>query len=391
MPATQVGKKRGRKSSSNKGYWFRTGRGWYLSNGKPLKDGNGCHIKDRQTPAAMLKRAYQTHIVNAKAVEAQPPDSPSPSVMEVCQTYLDHSKQHHNPTTYNQRARLLFDFCTGLPPRFQLTDGRPQPPAHSDADRIHKGYGRMPADKLTIDDIDQWCAAHADWQAAGGCRSGIQAIRAALMHAVRCRRLKSNPIRGVKVAKSRQRITYFTPEQEAALLQHARKPLRDFLRFCIRTGARPSEAAKATVKHVHHEAKGLVIRFEASEVKNKQKRTIYLAGEAADMVKDLLKRHRSGALLRQRNGKGWTQRTLKPAFSRLKKRLKRHGVELDADATTYTCRHTFAKRILGGYWSGKQATIEQLAGLMGNTRQVCWEHYAQWCDAYTDPLWEAVG
>jgi len=35
-------------------------------------------------------------------------------------------------------------------------------------------------------------------------------------------------------------------------------------------------------------------------------------------------------------------------------------------------------------WAAKPCTIEQLAGLMGNTRQVCWEHYAKWCDNYTD-------
>ena len=42
----------------------------------------------------------------------------------------------------------------------------------------------------------------------------------------------------------------------------------------------------------------------------------------------------------------------------------------------YTCRHTFAKRILSGYWTGQPATIETLAGLMGNTPSVCWKHSA---------------
>lgn len=56
-----------------------------------------------------------------------------------------------------------------------------------------------------------------------------------------------------------------------------------------------------------------------------------------------------------------------------------------------TCRHTFAKRTLSGYYTGKPVTIEVLAGLMGNTPKVCWDHYAAWADQYNDPLWEALG
>ena len=35
----------------------------------------------------------------------------------------------------------------------------------------------------------------------------------------------------------------------------------------------------------------------------------------------------------------------------------------------YTCRHTYAKRMLGGYW-GKPVTLEVLAGLMGNSQNL---------------------
>jgi len=44
----------------------------------------------------------------------------------------------------------------------------------------------------------------------------------------------------------------------------------------------------------------------------------------------------------------------------------------------YACRHTFAKRTLSGYYTGRPVTIEVLAGLMGNTPKVCWDHYAAW-------------
>lgn len=56
----------------------------------------------------------------------------------------------------------------------------------------------------------------------------------------------------------------------------------------------------------------------------------------------------------------------------------------------HTCRHTYAKRMLGGFWAAP-ATLEVLAGLMGNTPTICWQHYAQWSGQYTDPFWAAIG
>ena len=57
----------------------------------------------------------------------------------------------------------------------------------------------------------------------------------------------------------------------------------------------------------------------------------------------------------------------------------------------YTSRHTFAKRTLSGFYTGKPVSIEVLAGLLGNTPAVAWRHYAAWADQYNDPLWEALG
>ena len=66
------------------------------------------------------------------------------------------------------------------------------------------------------------------------------------------------------------------------------------------------------------------------------------------------------------------------------------GVPIPSDAVIYSARHTFAKRMLGGFW-GKQVSLEILAGLMGNSPKVCWEHYAKWSALYVSPFWEAVG
>ena len=116
---------------------------------------------------------------------------------------------------------------------------------------------------------------------------------------------------------------------------------------------------------------------------------------AAELIaRELMERFPRGSgipLFRTPRGRSWTRNNGVTTFCRIKEVL---GWDKDADKkhlSFYTCRHTFAKRILSGYWTGQPATIETLAGLMGNTPKVCWDHYARWCDEYNDPLWAAVG
>ena len=59
----------------------------------------------------------------------------------------------------------------------------------------------------------------------------------------------------------------------------------------------------------------------------------------------------------------------------------------------YTCRHTFAHRMLSGYWTnGVGCSIETLAELIGDTPKVAFDHYGkEWGQHYQDPLWSAIG
>jgi integrase len=198
---------------------------------------------------------------------------------------------------------------------------------------------------------------------------------------------------GFSAGSAGKRITCFTPEVEQELYRHANAALGLAIRVCIRTGALyGSEFCQLTAKHVHETDKGQVWQFSECESKNHKPRTIYVAPEIADIVRLQIARYPSGQpLFRNSRGKPWTARGLRCAFLRLRRRLAKNQVKMDSDACMYACRHTFAKRTLGGFWTGKACTIEQLAALMGNTRDVCWAHYAGWYDAYTDPLWDAVG
>jgi integrase len=167
------------------------------------------------------------------------------------------------------------------------------------------------------------------------------------------------------------------------------------IRALIRTGARyGSEFCQLTAHHVEETPKGMIWRFGSDEHKTGAKtakpRLIYVAPEIAEIVRQLVKRHRRGErLFRNCRGKPWNPKALRVSFERLRTKLKNAGTEFDDDACLYTCRHTFAKRTLTGYWTNKPCTLEYLAKLMGNTRAVC-EKYAEWCPAYTDPLWDAI-
>ena len=65
------------------------------------------------------------------------------------------------------------------------------------------------------------------------------------------------------------------------------------------------------------------------------------------------------------------ERAVEPALpakqlEKVTKRAAKSGVVFAPGSCVYSCRHTFAKRTLGGFWTGKPATIEQVAGLLGN-------------------------
>jgi integrase len=226
-----------------------------------------------------------------------------------------------------------------------------------------------------------------------GCkRTKIQAVKRAINYAVEARLIPANPIKGYKTPKVNSRATYIPPEQEKAMLEDAPAAFATAIRVLIRTGARPGrEFAALTAAHVKDNGDNkMEWVFAAKESKNKRPRVIRITDPAViAIVRRQMERYETGALFRNARGTPWTRKALTHAFDRLRERLEKKGIKLDRDACLYSSRHTYAKRTLQGYWSGKATNIETLARLMGNTPEVCREHYLQWCDHYTEPLWEA--
>lgn len=243
----------------------------------------------------------------------------------------------------------------------------------------------MAVEKLKPIHIDRWLQAHPKWK--GFRRTKIQAVKRALNYGVESGLIERNPIKGYKTPKQRSRVTYFTPEQEKALIEAANPAFAVAIKVCIRTGARPGcEFAKLTAKHVKDHGERMEWVFQPEEFKTDNLRIIRIIDpEIIAIVRERL--DRDGPIFRNRSGSPWKRYNLTERMRVLKRQLMKNGIEFDEDACMYTCRHTYAKRVLQGYWSGKPTNIETLARLMGNSPHVCQTHYLQWSDSYESPLW----
>jgi len=381
-----------RKSKRNVGYWFRKRRGWYTTEGrdsKPLTNEAGQHLKDPKTDKAELAKSLGRYLAAKEALAKNGLDKDATPLVTVCNLYLDSIK---TAKTYDQRGRFLFDLTTGFASRFWPGSKTYKGKLPQAKDRLHDGYGDTLVKELIKGDVQRWLDKHPGWSDGGGQRGAVQALKRALNWAVEMGYIKTNPIKGFKVARGRARVTYFTPEQEAALLKYAKPDLRDAIKVCIRTGSRYGCEFAALERHHVKEERGVMLWvFPKEETKTrKRERRIIVAPEIAELVRQKLKSHNRKYVFHNSKGEPWTQTNLSERFRVLKRRLARKGIRLDDDACMYSCRHTYAKRILNGFWTGKLQTLEHLAQLMGNTPDVC-RMYAQFVDSYQQPLLDAVG
>jgi hypothetical protein len=397
MPKAREQRKGRRKGSRNKGYFFRKGRGWVMKVGSrfvALEDEQRNRLRDQRTPKEVIEAAYERAKAKAKAeADAKAkgirlPDSVT--VLDVCMLYLVKAQNEDSKKTFNDRADTLYDFCTGLPARFRdKKNGKPVPEPSKD-DYIHRGYGKMPISELKPLHIDQWLHAHKTWK--GGKRTRVQAVKRALNYAVESGLIPANPIKGKRLARQNARVTYLTPEQETALLSEANAAMASAIKVCIRTGARPGcEFGKLTARHVKDHGDRMEWTFQPQESKTKRLRVIRITDpEIIAIVRQQIAKHPSGELFRNTLGEPWTRNSISRAFRETRKRVEQKGMEFDKDTCMYSCRHTYAKRTLQGFWTGRQTNIETLARLMGNSPQVCRDHYLQWTDSYNEPLWESA-
>ena len=257
------------------------------------------------------------------------------------------------------------------------------------------GYcGGRPVTGLTKGHIQKWMEGHTTWRSPATQRSVLAVVlaafnRAEAMHGI------GNPLKGLKKPRSQRRLQSFSAEDEKALYEATEECFGSFLFAAIHTGLRPfCELARITADDVEESDRGMMWRVYSS--KTKKTRKIPVRPEVAELARKLMKTAPKGSrlpLLRNTKGRPWKPATGVVRFITIKEKLGWDRDPVKTKYSCYTCRHTFAHRMLSGYWTdGVGCSIETLAELIGNTPKVAFDHYGrEWGQHYQDPLWSAIG
>ncbi len=294
-------------------------------------------------------------------------------VARVCSEYLgycerkadagDRSAEH-----FDNARRHLIDFCSYC--------------------------GRLSVGELTKGHVRHWLEIHSTWRSPATHRNAIASVLAAFNYA------QDNfdvhhALKGLKKPSAQPRLQSISREDEEAIYKAADEPFREFLFAAIHTGLRPyCELARLTADAIEETPRGLMWRVYSS--KTKKTRKIPVRQDVATLTRKLMASAPPGSgvpLFRNPQGNAWLKVTGGSYFRKIRAKLGWEQDPVRGKYSSYTCRHTFAHRMLAGYWTdGVGCSIEVLAELMGDSPKVAFDHYGRaWGQHYQEPLWAAIG
>ena len=254
--------------------------------------------------------------------------------------------------------------------------------------------GALPVAQLKKGHVQKWIDKHDTWKSRATVRGVIAIVLAAFNRADEMFGI-ANPIKALKKPKSEPRLASITPDEEQALYGATEPCFGNFLFAAIHTGLRPfCELAKLTADDVEESERGMMWRVYSS--KTKKTRKIPVRPEVAKLTRQLVKTAPKGSgkpIFRNTQGNPWKRMTGVVRFIALKEKLQWDTDPVKSKYSCYSCRHTFAHRMLSGYWTdGVGCSIETLAELIGDTPKVAFDHYGrEWGQHYQEPLWNAIG
>jgi integrase len=254
--------------------------------------------------------------------------------------------------------------------------------------------GALAVGELTKGHIQTWASQHPGWKSPATHRSALTIVLAAFNYAQDNFGV-ANPLQGLKKPAAPPRLHSVSPADEATLYAATDAPFQDFLFAALHTGLRPfCELARLTAEAVEEGPRGM--RWRVYSTKTKKTRKIPVRPEVAELTRRLLAEVPAGSgrpLFRNPRGKPWKKVTGVARFLKIKKQLGWDHDPVRRQYSCYSCRHTFAHRMLSGYWNGGVGcSIEILAELMGDTPKVAFDHYGkEWGQHYQEPLWAALG
>jgi integrase len=369
--------KRQRRQRGSAWHWKQTDTWYFTPPGTKrrvrLMDEQGRPIRGQEN-----RQAAELALARRQASgQWRPPSEPtSPGellVASVCSDYITHCERSASSRSVSQEycsevVRHLNQFC--------------------------EYCGALPVSQLTKGHVQLWVESQPTWRSPATRRNAITIVLAAFNYA-RNNRGMSHALQGLKKPVAPPRLQSFSPDEEAALYPATDKPFGDFLFAAIHTGLRPfCELARLTAEDVEETKRGMLWRVYAS--KTKKTRKIPVRSDVATLTRALMKTVPKGAalpLFRNPQGNPWKKVTGVQRFLKIKRNLGWNDDPRRKHYSSYTCRHTFAHRMLAGYWNGGVGcSIETLAELMGDTPKVAFDHYGrEWGQYYQEPLWAALG
>jgi integrase len=366
-----------RQSHGSAWHWRQTDCWYYTLPGSkkriPLLDEDGARIRGKDN-----KERARLALARVKLVE-QGELAPAPTaggewlVARVCSEYIQYCDR-------------------GVASRTISADHRAAATSH--LNDLCKFCGALPVAQLKKPHIRTWVESHTGWKSPATERSVLAIVIAAFNYCQDNHDVPS-PLKGLKKPSSKPRLHSLSKEEEETLLKAAAPPLRDFLFAAIHTGLRPfCELARLKAEDVEEGPRGMLWRVYAS--KTDKTRKIPVRPEVAELTRRLLETAPKGSgqpLFRTVTGKAWSKVHGVVRFCALRKKLGWDQDPVRKKYSCYSCRHTFAHRMLSGYWNGGAGcSVETLAELIGDTPKVAFDHYGrEWGQHYQEPLWNAIG
>lgn len=370
-----MARKRKRRQPHGSAWHWRQTNCWYATfpgakKRVPLFDENGERIRGKESKEAAEVALGRLKLSSDGWLSAVPDEW---VVARVCSEYIQYCERGLAKGTISKGHRdntvlFLNDLC--------------------------KYCGALSVTELKKGHIATWLESHEAWRSPATVRSIVGIVLAAFNRARDAYGVR-NSLAGFKKPTAHPRLESLSQESEQAVYAASDEPFRDFLFALIHTGLRPfSELARLTADEVEESERGMMWRVYAT--KTKKIRKIPVRPEVADLARKLMKSAPRGSgvpLFRTSRGKPWKMMNGVARYLAIKKKLGWDKDPVKKKYSCYTCRHTFAHRMLSGYWTnGVGCSIETLAELIGDTPKVAFDHYGkEWGQHYQDPLWAAIG
>lgn len=368
---------RQRRSRGRAWYWKQTDSWYFTPPGTKrrvrLYDESGKPIRDKEN-----RDSAELALARVKSSGNWRPDVAQANgevwvVAKVCSSFIERcnkrsANQDLHPEYASEVSRHLNDLC--------------------------EYCGAMPVTDLRKGHILHWVESHPTWRSSATRRNVMTTVLAAFNYAQEMHDVP-NPLRGLKKPPQCPRLHSLSAEDEQALYDATDEPFRDFLFAAIHTGLRPfCELARMTRRDIIEDGRGMIWRVYAS--KTKKTRVIPVRQDVAELTRSLLQRETPNpedVIFRNPQGNPWKKVTGVSRFRKIRIKLGWDRDSIRKNYSCYSCRHTFAHRMLAGYWTeGGGCSIEVLAELMGDTPKVAFDHYGkEWGQHYQDPLWAAIG